>query len=529
MSNPVKTSIQDVLSGLGATWQADLPPESLNVSSLCFDSRDVHPGSAFFCLPGEHVDGNTFIGDAIARGASCVITQTAHDDPALPQIIVPDVRLALALVSASFYGNPSQRLRLIGVTGTNGKTTTTHLIERIMTDAGKKTGLIGTLGTRSVSGADYAEAKHTTPQSSDLQRILSAMADSGCSHVAMEVSSHALALKRVAGCHFAAAVLSNITQDHLDFHKTMDNYWRAKAILFEELNESIQPSRLAVLNSDDPLSSQFARLLASSIRKITYGWSQPADIHVKAARFESGGSQLTLATPAGDLDLSLKLTGRFNVYNTMAAVAVALAEGVQPDGLKTSLENFSGVPGRFEVVSTGARQEPLCIVDYAHTPDGLDNVLKAAANVVPEGGKLIVVFGCGGDRDASKRPQMGEIAESRAHEVIVTSDNPRSEDPQQIISNILAGIKRMRHVKVEPDRQRAITLAVLNADARDVVVVAGKGHENYQILSDRVIAFDDRLELLQALKERLATGGDKNSPESLKNERTSPEKSPQVS
>jgi UDP-N-acetylmuramoyl-L-alanyl-D-glutamate--2,6-diaminopimelate ligase len=494
-------SIKNVLEKLGASYES--AGEGITISGIAYDSREVRAGNAFFCIPGEKVDGNAFAADAIAHGAACIITENKHQDPKIPQVIVKDVRLALAMIAADFYGHPSQQVRLIGVTGTNGKTTTTHLVERMMLDCGRKTGLIGTLGARWEAGDDYSESKHTTPQSSDLQRILSAMRDASCSHVAMEVSSHALSQKRVAGCNFAVAALTNITQDHLDFHKTMENYWRSKRLLFESLNDSTQNNKTAVINMDDPLAKEFLSVCGGSIRKLTYGW-EDADIHVKDARFESGGSRLQLATPNGVIELKTKLTGRFNVYNTMAALAICLAENADIESLRNSLEKFPGVSGRFEVVSSEKQPEPLCIVDYAHTPDGLDNVLKAAANVVPHGGKLIVVFGCGGDRDASKRPQMGEIAESRAQEVVVTSDNPRSEDPQQIIANILAGIKRMKNVKVEPDRATAIRLAVNGASDNDVVVVAGKGHENYQILADKVIPFDDRSEVLSALRERAA-------------------------
>lgn len=493
--------MKSVLEKLGASYE--MAAEGLTISGIAYDSREVRAGNAFFCIPGEKVDGNAFAADAIAHGATCIVTENKHQDPAIPQVIVPDVRLALAMIAADFYGNPSQTVRLVGVTGTNGKTTTTHLVERMMLDCGRKTGLIGTLGSRWEQGDEYSESKHTTPQSSDLQRILSAMRDASCSHVAMEVSSHALSQKRVAGSNFAVAALTNITQDHLDFHKTMENYWRSKRLLFEALNDSSQTNKTAVVNIDDPLAKEFLGVCGGSIRKLTYGWER-GDICVKDARFESGGSRLQIATPRGVVELKTKLTGRFNVYNTMAALAICLAENADIESLRKSLESFPGVSGRFEVVSSEKQPEPLCIVDYAHTPDGLDNVLKAAANVVPHGGKLIVVFGCGGDRDASKRPQMGEIAENRAQEVVVTSDNPRSEEPQQIIANILAGIKRMKNVKVEPDRATAIRLAVNGASDNDVVVVAGKGHENYQILADKVIPFDDRSEVLSALRQRAA-------------------------
>ncbi|HEY9792458.1 MAG TPA: UDP-N-acetylmuramoyl-L-alanyl-D-glutamate--2,6-diaminopimelate ligase [Candidatus Obscuribacterales bacterium] len=488
--------------GAGSSGATD---DSLEITGITYDSRQVKPGFAFFCIPGEHVDGNQFIADAIKCGAACVVTEKTPAQSAVPAIVVPDVRGAMAAVSAEFYGHPSRQLRVIGITGTNGKTTTTHLLERILTDCGMKTGLIGTLGTRTDAQGEYKDAKHTTPQAADLQRMLADMHKSGCRYVSMEVSSHALAQKRVADCEFAVAVLTNITQDHLDFHKTMEHYWRSKRLLFEALNDSKQLNLSAVINYDDPLYKEFASVLGPKIRRLSYGWQAPADVHVSSCAYQSGGTKLKLATPEGPLEMNLRLAGQFNVYNVMAAVAVCLAEGIDKQAIKQSLEAFPGVAGRFEVVSTTNGNEPLCIVDYAHTPDGLDNVLKAAAHLVPPGGKLLVVFGCGGDRDPSKRPQMGKIAESAAHEVIVTSDNPRSEEPEHIIQNILVGIQRMTHVKVEPDRAKAIRMAVSSASEQDVVVVAGKGHENYQILADKIIPFDDRQEVLAALQERACT------------------------
>lgn len=512
MSGPQSKSIRASLHELGARFYCkDGAEDALTrITGITYDSREVKPGNAFFCFPGQKVDGNQFIGDAIAAGAACVVSEHAPGTDNEKLIVVADVALALAMASREFYGNPSASLRLLGVTGTNGKTTTTHLVERILNECGRQCGLIGTLGIRSKSAPGYHEAKHTTPLSSDLQRMLAAMRDEGSSHVAMEVSSHALVQKRVTGCDFASACLTNITQDHLDFHKTMDHYWRSKRLLFEQLAASPVKDKLAVVNFDDPLAKEFLAA-ATNVRQLTYGFSQEADIHVLTTESRLAESLVKLATPEGQVDLRLKLVGRFNVYNVMAALAIAYGEGVSFAQAAGCLENFAGVAGRFEVVSHRRGQEPLCIVDYAHTPDGLENVLKAASGLVNQDGKLIVVFGCGGDRDASKRPQMGEIAEKLATEVFVTSDNPRSEDPQQIIANILAGIKRMRHVRVDADRARAISLAVSQASEKDVVVVAGKGHEDYQILADKVIHFDDREEVLKALKSRVGAASSLNS------------------
>jgi UDP-N-acetylmuramyl-tripeptide synthetase len=486
----------------------DAVPDGLRVSGMAYDSRRVQSGDMFFCVPGQKADGNLFIADAIKAGAAAIITEQSLSgrEYSVPCIVVSDVRSALAQLADCFFEQPSRKLRLLGVTGTNGKTTTTHLVEHMLQQAGKSTGLIGTLGARWDENGrrEYHDIKHTTPQASDLQQLLSEMVERKISHVAIEVSSHALALKRVACCDFAVACLSNITQDHLDFHKTMENYWRSKRILFEMLRESGQANKTAIVNLDDGLAKEFLEAAGNSVRRWTYGFSKEADCSVVEAKFDFRGTKLKLKTPLGPMQLSLKLNGRFNVYNTMAALLICMAEGIDPEVCRTALEEFAGVSGRFEVVSTGATDasEPLCIVDYAHTPDGLENVLNAARALVPTGGRLIAVFGCGGDRDSSKRPQMGEIAEKLADLLVVTSDNPRTEDPDQIIADIVSGIKRMKTVEVEADRASAINLAVELATGNDIVVVAGKGHETYQILNDRTIDFDDRLEVKRALLKR---------------------------
>ncbi len=523
---PAQKALKQLLSELrrdhGAALAArEVPAQAssdVNVTGIAYDSRHVEPGNAFFSIEGFTTDGNKFINDAVAKGASVVFSEKESGPYSVPLVVVNDARAAIAAVSADLYDQPSKKLRLLGVTGTNGKTTTTHLIEQILNANGQPTGLVGTLGARIPSFVDgkyqgeseYLDVKHTTPQASDLQALLFTMANRGVKKIAMEVSSHALSLKRVYGCNFAAACLSNITQDHLDFHKTMEHYWQSKRQLFEMLGKSAVHPRTAVINLDDELAPEFIKATAKDINLITYGYSEKASIHVKKGNFDFSGMKLTLATPSGVISFSTKLTGRFNLYNIMAAMAVCMGEGVEKEAIAEALTDFAGVSGRFEVVSLPAHlattnRPPLCIVDYAHTPDGLENILKAARALVPEDGKLIAIFGCGGDRDASKRPQMGEIAENLADELIVTSDNPRSEDPQQIIADILTGIKRLRGVTVEADRAKAIEAAVLSANIKDVVVVAGKGHETYQILGDRTIDFDDRIEVAKALEKRFGT------------------------
>ncbi len=526
---PAPKALKQLLSELrrdnGAALAArEVPARSskaaadISVTGIAYDSRHVEPGNAFFSIEGFTTDGNKFINDAVEKGASVVFSEKESGPYSVPLVVVKDARAAIAAVSADLYEQPSKKLRLLAVTGTNGKTTTTHLIEQILNSNGQPTGLVGTLGARIPSFIDgkyqgeseYLDVKHTTPQASDLQALLFTMANRGVRKIAMEVSSHALALKRVYGCNFAAACLSNITQDHLDFHKTMEHYWQSKRQLFEILGKSAVHPRTAVINLDDELAQEFIKATAKDINLITYGYSEKASIHVKKGNFDFSGMKLTLATPSGVISFSTKLTGRFNLYNIMAAMAVCMGEGVEKEAIAEALTDFGGVSGRFEVVSLPAHlattnRPPLCIVDYAHTPDGLENILKAARALVPEDGKLIAIFGCGGDRDASKRPQMGEIAENLADELVVTSDNPRSEDPQQIIADILTGIKRLRGVTVEADRAKAIETAVLSANIKDVVVVAGKGHETYQILGDRTIDFDDRIEVAKALEKRFGT------------------------
>jgi UDP-N-acetylmuramoyl-L-alanyl-D-glutamate--2,6-diaminopimelate ligase len=503
-------SLQALINSLQphATVETQLASEleSIAVSGIKIDSRQVEKGDAFFCIPGEHHQGEEFVKQAIQNGASCIFTEKPSLDAAIPVVKVGDVRSALACAADSFYDHPSSKMRVLGVTGTNGKTTTTHLVRQILLSAGKPTGLIGTLGAhwQAKNGEERSgQSAHTTPQAPEVQSDFAQMLADGITHVTMEVSSHALSLKRVAQCEFASACLTNITQDHLDFHKSMEQYTRAKLMLFEQLAQGKQSNKSAIINLDDPHAQRFMAVLNNSVKTYTYGFHEGADLSVRKAEYDFSGCKLDLATPVGPRHLNLHLNGPFNVYNVMAALLIAFGEGVDMDLAINSLEQFQGVPGRFEIVCT----EPLCIVDYAHTPDGLENILKAARTLVPPQGRLLVVFGCGGDRDASKRPQMGEIAERLADTIIVTSDNPRTEAPDKIIADILAGLNRLASAKIEADRAQAIQHAVSLASERDVIVVAGKGHENYQILGDRTIAFDDREKVKEALAQRKLRSG----------------------
>ena len=363
------------------------------------------------------------------------------------------------------------------------------MIQKIFEENKQKCALIGTLGYKLSSNGEYRDAKHTTPQAPELQATLRMIKDvEKIDNVVMEVSSHALEQNRVGGCCFDGAVLTNLTQDHLDYHITMENYFEAKALLFKRLQEGAY----AVINADDKWSEKFISVVPDNVRKYTYGVNNNADVMAKDIVFSLNGAEFKLVTSNGEYPVNLHMNGMFSVYNVLAAVTAAIAMGIDLSVALKALENVKGVAGRFEVVA----KKPLVIVDYAHTPDGLENVLNSAREITPKDGKLICLFGCGGDRDATKRPKMGAIAERIADKIVITSDNPRSEDPQQIITDIIAGLKSTNPEKVtiEPDRGQAIALLKTIAANNDVVVIAGKGHEDYQILKDRTIHFDDREE-----------------------------------
>ncbi len=463
-----------------------------NTTGITYDSRKVKLGNVFVCIKGEHTDGHNYAQQAAENGAALIITQKNLSNISCPQIVVKDTKLALAQLSAKFYDYPSKKLGIIGVTGTNGKTTVTHIVETIFEKAGISCALIGTLGNRPSSGADYSSTEHTTPQASDLQQILASFADKGLERAVMEVSSHALEQNRVAECEFSGAVFTNLTQDHLDYHITMENYFEAKSILLRLLkNDSY-----AIVNSDD---DYFKNLKTEGIKTFTYGINNNADIKAENIEYSVNGSTFLCKTPDGDKNINLQLTGQFNIYNVLTAIAVGVAEGIDLNTSVEAVESISGIPGRFEVVS----REPLVIVDYAHTPNGLENVLEAAKELVPEKGRLICVFGCGGDRDITKRPKMGRIAEKYCDKVVITSDNPRTEDPQQILTDILTGINALdsKKIIVESDRTIAIEQAILNSWPDDVIVIAGKGHEDYQIIGTEKHHFDDREKAKDALKK----------------------------
>lgn len=453
------------------------------IDGISYNSKKTKPNDIFICLTGEHVDGHEYAEEALANGAiACVVERRLSIDA--PQIVVSSTEEMIAKIAAVFYAEPSSKLNIIGVTGTNGKTTVTHLIQKLYEAFGQQCALIGTLGHKFYSGDSYHDAKHTTPQAPELEELLYKINEKCIDNVVMEVSSHSLVQHRVDYVDFNGAILTNLTQDHLDFHITMDNYFRAKSLLFSEL----VAGDFAVINNDDEYAERFKEVISPTVSTYTYGCATEADVTAKDITFSNSGASFTILVKGKEYKASFAMNGMFSVYNILAAITTALALGFDIEKSIKTLEDIKGVAGRFEVVVT----KPVVIVDYAHTPDGLENVLKAARDITPPEGNLICIFGCGGDRDTTKRPKMGRIAEELANKVIVTSDNPRSENPQQIITDILAGFRSTNNVIVEPDRELAIKAAYNIANANDVVLVAGKGHEDYQILADETIHFDDR-------------------------------------
>ncbi len=453
----------------------------VEISGLAYDNRLAGPGTLFFCVPGFTRDGHDFAADAVARGAVALVVERPLGLP-VPQIQVSNVRAAMAPAAAAFYGDPTAALDVVGVTGTNGKTTTAFLVRELLEAAGRSTGLLGTV--KSVIGGVEREVKRTTPEAIDLQRTFSEMRAAGDVACAIEVSSHALELHRADAIHFVAAVFTNLTQDHLDFHPTMEDYFAAKRVLFSGQHPELPPPRAAIINIDDPYG---ARLASELERPVTFAL-RAADADYRGAELETGleGSTFTVHTPDGPLALRSPLRGEFNVYNVIGALAVARALDVSAETCVAAIATAGQVPGRFETVDEG--QPFAVVVDYAHTPDSLENVLRAARGVTRS--RLRVVFGCGGDRDRGKRPLMGEIARRLADDVFVTSDNPRSEDPEAIIAEILTGSGP--EVDHDPDRHAAIARALESAQPGDVVVIAGKGHEQGQEFADgRKLPFDD--------------------------------------
>lgn len=495
-----------LIDGLGATVvQGTLDAE---IRAVLHDSRRIEPGALFVAIRGFRQDGHAFLEKARRAGAAAVlVAEDAGELPALAGcavLRVADTRRALAQAATRLYGDPSAALQIVGVTGTNGKTTTACLAEAIFRAGGRRAGLLGTIGYR--LGEVTFAGERTTPESSDLQALLRRMVDLGAEAVAMEVSSHALALSRVEGCEFDAAVFTNLTQDHLDFHGTMEAYYQAKAILIRGLGRGAKKAteKVAVLNRDDPWAGRLRS--ETSVRVLSYGLDGPADLSAVGLDYSLAGIRGEVRTPWGPLPIASRLVGRHNARNILAAAGACLHLGVPIDAVARGITGLEGVPGRFEKVEAG---QPFgVVVDYAHTPDALERVLRTAREY--SRGRLFVVFGCGGDRDRTKRPLMGEVAARLADVAVLTSDNPRSEEPAAIVDEIEAGTakvpgSRERSVKIV-DRREAIAWALGRARTGDLVLLAGKGHETYQIIGARTLPFDDRQVARDLLRDLGYTG-----------------------
>ena len=471
------------------------------VKDITYDSREVKKDSLFVAIHGFKTDGRKYIADAIRKGASVIVTEGAIETPEkdITVISVPDARNALALLSAQFYGYPSRRLRMIGITGTNGKTTTSYLIKAIIEKAGKRCGLLGTISY--IIGDETIQSPHTTPESADLQKYLHRIIESGAEYAVMEVSSHALELNRVADCEFDIAVFTNLTQDHLDFHKTMEGYFSAKLKLFTSLSNERgkMVKKVGIINIDDPYSKRI--LDAIKVKAVTYGFSRDADIRPDDVRMDINGIAFKAVTQKGIFPIESKLTGKYNINNILSTIGVGQALGFDNSIIADGIRAVENISGRFEKIEEG--QDFAVVVDYAHTEDALKRLLEAVKEFA--NGRIITVFGCGGDRDKGKRPKMGETAGKASNIVIITSDNPRSEDPMEIIKEIEEGIKGIKNGNkpdylIMPDRREAICKAVELARKDDIVVIAGKGHEDYQIIGDKKSHFDDREIAREAIK-----------------------------
>jgi len=482
------------------------------VSSVQYDSRAVEPGALFVAVRGLTVDGHRFVAEAARRGAVAALVEEPARTSGIVEVAVSDTRAALGVVAHTFFGRPCERLATHAITGTNGKTTTSYLLDSILREAGLRTGVVGTLGYR--VGDRVEDGGMTSPESLDLARLLSAMVEDEVEAVTIEVSSHAMALKRTAGATFDTAAFTNLSRDHLDFHKTFEEYAAAKKLLFTHLAGSGgKDGAVAVVNTDDAFGSELADYVRSTgnLRLVTFGM-RGADLSVVETSSTPHGTDVTLSTPEGDLETKLKLVSEFNVMNALTAAAIAFSQGIPLDVIGAGLSGVERVDGRLETVRAG--QDFAIVVDYAHTPDALEKTIAAVRQLVP--GRVITVFGCGGDRDQGKRPQMGEIAARGSDVVVVTNDNPRSEDPSAIIADIVAGAEAVAgcegmggaELTVIEDRREAIRHAVGVAETGDLVLIAGKGHEDYQIVGGERRHFDDREEARAAVAGASHRGND---------------------
>lgn len=473
-----------------------LKEKNPDILHLEIDSRLVKENTLFFCISGHQIDGHQFAGAAVAKGALAIIAERPLDVE-VPVVLVPDTRRALAMISDAFYQHPSQSLHLIGVTGTNGKTSVTHLIKTIQDRLNIPTGTIGTMGI--FYNGKEIPVLNTTPESHVLQNGFQTMLNEGIKSVTMEVSSHALHQGRVRGCDFNIALFTNLSQDHLDYHNTMTDYMYAKGLLFAQLGNTYDHNSLkaAVLNSDDPVSKELAHMTSAEI--YTYGIHNEADFKAENIKISAVGTSFILKTQNGTYPVQMQLMGAFSVYNILAAIACGYLGGLTIPDMLEVVQDIKGINGRFEAVHAG--QSYSVIVDYSHTPDSLENALNTIREFAT--GKVITVIGCGGDRDKTKRPLMAKTAVNASDLTLLTSDNPRTEDPVTILKNMETGAKGGKY-KVIVDRSEAIKYAVQHAEENDIILIAGKGHETYQIIGQKKIDFDDRVVAREAIRERMS-------------------------
>jgi UDP-N-acetylmuramoyl-L-alanyl-D-glutamate--2,6-diaminopimelate ligase len=493
-TQPVAQRLGALLAGTGATLTE--AQAAITIRQVACDSRKLHLQGLFFALQGAKEDGAKFARDAVSRGAVAIVSE-ATAPSAMPQSVawirVPAARKALAIAASNFYGQPANALKLAAVTGTNGKTTTTSLINSIIKASGAKTGLFGTIAYHTPLG-DYP-APNTTPESVDLQGFLAEIRDAGGKYAVLEASSHSLMMDRLWGCHFQAAVFTNLTREHMDFHKTFEDYFAAKRRLFEGTGAG--PAEVAVLNADDEFGPRLKGIAKSSV---TYGIEQSADISARKFQLNFSGLSFTAHTPSGKLQISSSLVGRINVYNILAAIGAAQALSLSNETIEAGIKNLASVSGRFQQVALG--QPFLVIVDYAHTDDALQNLIRTARELNPKG-RVITLFGCGGGKDRTKRPVMGEVAGRLSDLTILTNDNPRQEDPLKIISDIVVGLQKTNgKYLIEPDREKAVSIAIDEAREGDIVLLAGKGHEAYQVIGETTLPWDDREQARKALRDR---------------------------
>jgi UDP-N-acetylmuramoyl-L-alanyl-D-glutamate--2,6-diaminopimelate ligase len=512
-ASPRSIKLRDLLQGT----EAAIPPaaQELEIRQVACDSRKVKPRALFFALHGAQADGNAFVRDAVSRGAAAIASEDtvpAFIPSSVVWIRVREARKALAVTAANFFGHPAEALQLVAVTGTNGKTTTSSLVDAIVKASGAKTGLFGTIAYHTPLG-EYP-APNTTPESVDLQGFLAEIRDADGRFAVLEASSHSLAMDRLWGCHFAAAVFTNLTREHMDYHKTFEDYFAAKRKLFEGTGAGVP--EVAVINADD---EYVKRLNGLAKKTVTYGLESDADITTKKFQLTFSGLAFTAQTPNGKVQVSSALVGRINVYNILAAIGAAQALGFSTEIIEAGIRSLESVSGRFQRIDHG--QPYFVVVDYAHTDDALENLIRTARELNPKG-RIITLFGCGGGKDRTKRPVMGEVTGRLSDLTILSSDNPRTEDPLKIISDIIVGLQKTSgKYLIEPDREKAIGVAMDEARAGDIVLLAGKGHENYQILADRTMEFDDREVARRALRERgygetqseISTGEPKNGSE----------------